>query len=126
MGAHWRYLTNTIEPSVCSGDAALCYITLISCSLLRRHNVGIGGLLLPTEYRGLSVSLSASQFGSVCHTGERYKTAVPIDMPFGLRTRVSPGKDVLNGIQIPMGSGNFEGAAVVKYRDTLRSTTKYG
>jgi len=26
--AHWRHLANTIEPSVCGGDAALCQITL--------------------------------------------------------------------------------------------------
>jgi len=28
MGAHWRHLANTTEPSVCGGDAALCQITL--------------------------------------------------------------------------------------------------
>jgi len=27
-GTHWRHLTNTTEPSVCGGDAALCQITL--------------------------------------------------------------------------------------------------
>ena len=26
MGTRWRNLANTIEPSVCSGDAALCQI----------------------------------------------------------------------------------------------------
>jgi len=30
-GAHWRHLTNTTEPSMCSGDAALCQITLTTC-----------------------------------------------------------------------------------------------
>ena len=34
------------------------------------------------------------------------KTAEPIEMPFGLRTRVDPGID---GVQIPMGRANFEG-----------------
>jgi len=29
--AHWRNLMNTIEPSVCGGDAALCQITLTTC-----------------------------------------------------------------------------------------------
>jgi len=29
--AHWRHLTNTTEPSLCSGDAALCQITLTTC-----------------------------------------------------------------------------------------------
>jgi len=27
----WRHLANTIESSVCGGDAALCKITLTSC-----------------------------------------------------------------------------------------------
>jgi len=31
MGAHWRHLANTIEPSVCGGDAVLCHITLTTC-----------------------------------------------------------------------------------------------
>jgi len=31
MGAHWRHLANTTEPSMCGGDAALCQITLITC-----------------------------------------------------------------------------------------------
>jgi len=30
-GAHWHNLVNTIEPSVCGGDAALCQITLTTC-----------------------------------------------------------------------------------------------
>jgi len=32
-GAHWCHLANTTEPSVCGGDAALCQITLTTCSL---------------------------------------------------------------------------------------------
>jgi len=34
MGAHWRRLANTTEPSMCGGDAALCQITLITCCLM--------------------------------------------------------------------------------------------
>jgi len=34
MGAHWRHLANTIEPSVCGGDAVLCQITLTTCLFL--------------------------------------------------------------------------------------------
>ena len=30
-GADWRHLTNTTELSMCSGDAALCQITLTTC-----------------------------------------------------------------------------------------------
>jgi len=30
-GAHWRHLANMTEPSVCSGDAALCQIYLTTC-----------------------------------------------------------------------------------------------
>jgi len=43
------------------------------------------GLLLQTKQRGLSVTLSPA------------KTAEPIEMPFGLRTRVSRRNHVLDG-----------------------------
>jgi len=33
--AHLRHLSNTIEPSVCCGDAALCQITLTTCFNIR-------------------------------------------------------------------------------------------
>jgi len=33
-GAHWRHLLNTIKPSMCSGDAAFCQITLTVCFFL--------------------------------------------------------------------------------------------
>ena len=29
--AHWCHMANTIEPSICVGDAALCQITLTTC-----------------------------------------------------------------------------------------------
>jgi len=35
------------------------------------------------------------------------KTAEPIEMPFGLRTRVGPGSHVLHGVEIPHGTGQF-------------------
>jgi len=35
--------------------------------------------------------------------------SAPIEMPFGLRTRVSPGNHVGGGPDHPMGRGNFEG-----------------
>ena len=34
MGAHWRHLANTTEPSMCSGDAALFQITLTTFIVL--------------------------------------------------------------------------------------------
>ena len=51
------------------------------------------------------------------------KTAAPIEMPFGLRTRVGP-RD--GSPDPPMGMDNFEGegAPIVKYRDTLRSSVQ--
>jgi len=56
------------------------------------------------------------------------KTAEPIKMPFGLRTRVGPGNHVLDGgPDSPMGKSNFEGGKgrpIVKYRDTLRSPVR--
>jgi len=36
--AHWRHLVNTIEPSVCCGDAALCQITLTTCYYYYKTN----------------------------------------------------------------------------------------
>ena len=33
LGAHWRQLMNTNEPSMCGGYAALCQITLTTCLL---------------------------------------------------------------------------------------------
>ena len=36
-GAHWHHLANTIEPSVCGGDAALCQITLSICCTARNN-----------------------------------------------------------------------------------------
>jgi len=30
-GAYWRHLANTVEPSVCASDTALCQITLTCC-----------------------------------------------------------------------------------------------
>jgi len=51
------------------------------------------------------------------------KTAESIKMLIGLRTWVGPKNPVLDGIQIPMGMGNFEGrmeGPIVKYKDTLQ------
>jgi len=52
--AHWRHLANTIEPSVCCSNAALCHITLTTCWDLR--------LQLDREQ---SVTLSRSVFGFI-------------------------------------------------------------
>ena len=35
--AQWRHLANTIEPSVCGGDAVLCQITLTTCYAYTLH-----------------------------------------------------------------------------------------
>ena len=44
--------------------------------------------MLPTEYRGLSVDLSVGLSVTLVSPA---KTAEPIEMPFGLRTRVGQG-----------------------------------
>ena len=54
---------------------------------------------------------------SVCHTTEPYKTVQPIEMPFGLRTRVGPRNLVLDGgLYFPKGRAIFrgEGPPIVK------------
>jgi len=56
------------------------------------------------------------------------KTAEPIQMLFGLRTRVGAGNYALDGgPDFLMGRGNFEGEKghpIVKYRDTLLSSVQ--
>ena len=55
------------------------------------------------------------------------KTAEPIEMPFGLRTRVGPGNHVLDGgPDPPHGKGQFwgKGAPIVKYRDSAVTCAK--
>ena len=55
------------------------------------------------------------------------KTAVPIELPFGLKTLVGPGNNVLDGVQFPHGKGQIlreNGCPIVKYRDTLRSSVQ--
>jgi len=56
------------------------------------------------------------------------KTDAPIEMSFGLGTRVGPRNHVLDGVPDPlMGRGNFEmgkGCPIVKYRDTLPSSVQ--
>jgi len=57
---------------------------------------------------------------SVCHSSDLAKTAELIDMPFGLRTRVSPGNHVLDGVQILPWEGAImtgKGWPIVKYKD---------
>jgi len=55
---------------------------------------------------GLSVCLSVTLMNPS-------KTAAPIEMPFGLRIRMSPRNHVLDGVQIRVGRGNFEGERCV-------------
>jgi len=45
---------------------------------------------------------------SVCCSREPCKTDEPIEMPLGLWARVGSRNHVLDGVQIPMGRGNFE------------------
>ena len=37
-GPHWRNLANTIEPSLCGGDAAVCELTLTTKFVVRRSS----------------------------------------------------------------------------------------
>ena len=55
------------------------------------------------------------------------KMAEPIEILFGLWTRVGPRNDVLDGVQIPMQTSNFEGIKgwpIVKYRDSVLSAVQ--
>jgi len=77
--------------------------------------------MLPTAQRGLSVCLSFTPVSPA-------KTAIPIEMSFGLMTRVGPRNHVLDGgPDPPIGRDNVERGKecpVVKYRDTPRSSVQ--
>ena len=61
--------------------------------------------VIQTEYCGLSVCRSISSITVV----SPIKTAEPIEMPFGLRTRVDPRNHQLYADPDPDGKGNFKG-----------------
>jgi len=67
----------------------LAYHTRLLLMTASQYYVRRCGLLLPIEYSMVC--------RSVCHTSEPCKTAEPIEIPFGLRTRVGPGNYVLHG-----------------------------
>jgi len=58
MWAHWRHLTNTIEPSICGGDAVLCQITLIVWLLLLLFKVTLDTVVHVSYSRCQQVLLS--------------------------------------------------------------------
>jgi len=71
--------------------------------IIRPHrtttHVGVAYCYRPSSVVCLSVTL-------VSHA----EMAEPVEIPFGLRTRVGPGNHVLDGgLDAPMGTGNFEG-----------------
>jgi len=41
LGAHWRLLVNTIEPTMCGGDAVVCQIILTTCCPLQLQMMDI-------------------------------------------------------------------------------------
>jgi len=67
MWAYWRHLANTIEPSVCGGDAVLCQITLTTCSFLSHSSHLFYVLLL--LYRCHRQSVAAVLF----HSSQKYR-----------------------------------------------------
>jgi len=60
-------------------------------------------------YVDTAYSYSLSVCMLVCHDLEPAKTAEPIQMPFGLWTRVGPGNHVLDGDPDPNAKINSEG-----------------
>jgi len=80
---HWRHMANTIQPSVCGGDADLCQITLTTyyyaASQYYIHSF-ITYVDAAYCYRPSSVVCRSVTLVSPA------KTAEPIEMPFGLRT----------------------------------------
>jgi len=75
--------------------------------------------------RGLLLQTECVVCRSVCWSvtvASPAKTAEPIEMPFGLRTRVAQRSIEWIRIQIHVKRGNFEGEVrpIVKYRDALQ------
>jgi len=119
MGAHWRYLANTIDRLNRPCAAAMrcfCQITLtivIIIIIIRPHRsttyVDAAYCYRPSSVVCRSVTLVSPT-----------KTAESLEMPFGLRSRVGPRNHVLDGGQHPpIRRGNFEGEMrrpIVKYR----------
>jgi len=56
---------------------------------------------------------------SVCHSSEPCKKCEPIEMPFGLRTRVEPKNHVSDGVLVLLGEGQFweKGQFIAMYRE---------
>jgi len=65
MGAHWRHLANTAEPSVCGGDAALCPITLTTCiyiNILDTASQRVTNAVPPTAIQKLPITKMAEHY----------------------------------------------------------------
>ena len=76
----------------------------VFCHFIRPHH-GTTYIDAAYSYRPSSVVCR-----SVCHTSDPAKTTAPIELPFGLRTWVGPGNNVLDGGPgPPMGRGKCLG-----------------
>ena len=60
-GAHGRHLANTIEPSMCGGDAACCQITLEHLLYFSLDHFGL--VLFAFVVLGLASSVLSQKFG---------------------------------------------------------------
>jgi len=56
MGAHWRNLVNTIEPSLCGGDAVLCQISLTTCVVIQMIKLEIKKTFNRNRFQRYSVA----------------------------------------------------------------------
>ena len=76
---------------------------------------------MPPNAAGVAWSLCLCVCLSVGNEREPYiKSDDPIEIPFGVLTRLSPGNQVLGGNQIPRGQVKFRGklfGPIAKYRD---------
>jgi len=100
IGATWQIRLNHL--SVCGRDVVSCQITLTTCYCLAALQYHVLQCMRPivTDRVAWSVSLSVTQVSPA-------NTAKLIKMLFGLWTRVSQGNQVLDGVQIPHGKGQF-------------------
>ena len=103
---------------MCAVCAEMHLLRRIACTQCMRC-----GLLLQVSHVAWSACLSACVCLCIGHTRELCKTAEPIEMPFGVLTRMGPMNHVglLDGVEIR--HGNLEGAFLGVVR--LRSTEKH-
>jgi len=108
------YMEDTLAPP---GEYDWTVRVLLDAAFLSNyldHLLLLGRIaVLRTQMRPIVTDrVARSVCRSVCHTSEPANTAESIEMPFEFRTQMGPWNHELDGVQIPIEKGNFEGRNV--------------